>query len=355
MGEGTKDILFKDLSSRLVRDRVDLLEAFEEYPRVQHDAKDVLIGSMAYEERSGRQYLYRRSNRNSVRMTKSLGARSPETDEILEHFNRQKLEAEERLSSLSFRIDELAALMRALGHQRVPSIAARLIRKLNESASAARFRVVGTHALYAYEAAASVTFASEMLATGDLDVLVDDRAPLKIVIDGQIRGFQELARAVDQTFVQRKRGDYRLTNKDGFMVEFIRPEARPAHRPMPGQSTNIEGDAQPAPINGLEWLVSAPEFTAVAVDDRGYPVRLVVPAPAVWAAHKLWVSRRPDRDPGKATRDRVQAHAVLQVINAKLPNERLDPQKHSALPKAVADLLSQVTNPTQSKRTEPDW
>lgn len=333
-------MLYNDLDSRVIRDRVDLIAAFDEWQRVRDEALSDLSGAMGYEDRSGRQYLYRRISRNGVRSTRSLGPRSNETDAILEAFTRRKAETESRLATLAGRIDQLAAVMRALNHQRVPGLAARLIRRLNDSDAAARFRIVGTHALYAYEAAASVTFQGEMVATGDLDVLVDDRAPLRIAIDGNRKGFEALAKSVDQSFEQRRKGDYRLTNKDGFMVEFIRPEARPAHRRMPGQTSQVEGDAVPAPIVGLEWLVSAPSFVAVAIDDRGYPVRMTAPAPAIWAAHKLWMSDREDRDPGKARRDRIQAKAVLDLLARRLPQEQFDPKRHSALPKTVADLMA---------------
>lgn len=112
---------------------------------------------------------------------------------------------------------------------------------------------------------------------------------------------------------------FRLISKDGFMVEFIRPEARPAHRVMPGQASGIAGAALPAPIVGLEWLVSAPPFTAIAIDGRGFPVSGNAPAPAIGVAHKLWVSQRADRNPGKAARDRTQAEAVLKLIEDRLP------------------------------------
>lgn len=343
------------LDSRLIRDRVDLIAVFEEWQRVRSLAQDELDGNMGYESRSGREYLYRRTTRNGIRSTRSLGPRSDKTDEILAHFMRQKREAEERLASLADKVNQLAAVMRTLNHQRVPSIAARLIRKLDDSPAAARFRIVGTHALYAYEAAAAVTFNGEMVATGDLDVLVDDRAPLRIAVDGDARGLEAIAKSVDPSFQQRQKGDFRLTNRDGFMVEFIRPEARPAHRVMPGQNSGIKGDAAPAPIVGLEWLVSAPAFTSVAIDDRGFPVRLTAPAPAIWAAHKLWVSQQEDRDPGKAERDRIQAEAVLNLIEERLPQERLDPVKHSSLPKYVADLTPRRRKASEPKNFTPDW
>lgn len=346
---------YNDLDSRLIRDRIDLIETYQEWARTRDHAEAELNGSMDYEERGGRNYLYRRTTRNGVRSTKSLGPQSAETDRILTHFQRQKAEAETRLATLTQKIDQLAGVMRALNYQRVPRIAARLIRKLNDSPAAARFRVVGTHALYAYEAAAAVTFNNDMVATGDLDVLVDDRAPLHIIVDGDSRGLEAVIKSVDPSFRQRAKGDFRLTNDDGFMVEFIRPEARPAHRRMPGQRTGIDGDAVPAPIPGLEWLVSAPAFTAIAVDDRGFPLSITAPAPAVWAAHKLWISARPDRDPGKARRDRLQADAVFDLIEQRLPQERLDPARHSALPKDIADLATRPIPQDPPPKLEPDW
>ena len=347
---------YNDLDNRLIRDRIDLIQTYQEWMRMRDLARTELAGTMGYEDRSGGPYLYRRSTRNGLRSTKSLGPQSPETDQILAHFQRQKAEAEARVATLSEKIDQLAGIMRALHYQRVPRIVARLIRKLNDSPAAARFRVVGTHALYAYEAAAAVTFNNDMVATGDLDVLVDDRAPLHIVVDGNLQGFEAIAKSVDKTFRQRRGGDYRLTNDDGFMVEFIRPETKPAHRRMPGQDSGVAGDAVPAPIHGLEWLVSAPAFTATAIDDRGFPVEITAPAPAVWAAHKLWMSQRDDRDRGKAQRDKLQAEAVFDLIAHHLPQERLDPVRHSALPKAIADLVDQaLEKPKAPPKLAPDW
>ncbi|MFC3060812.1 GSU2403 family nucleotidyltransferase fold protein [Paenirhodobacter populi] len=347
-------MFFKDLDSRVIRDRIDLVAAYEEYRRVRHEFQSELGGSMRFEERSGRDYLYRRTRRHGVRKTLSLGPRGPETEEILRRFEQQKAEAEERLAALSARIDSGASVMRALGHLRMPAIAARVIRRLNDSPAAARFRIVGTHALYVYEAAAGVELQSGFLATADLDVLVDDRAPLRVILSEEVRGLDAILKGVDGSFAQRRAGDYRLTNKDGFMVEFIRPEARPAHRPTPGQATGIVGDAVPTPIAGLEWLVNVPALSAAVIDDRGYPVEVTAPAPAAWAAHKLWISAKEDRQRDKAKRDREQAEAVFQLIDERLPGERLDPRRHSAIPREIAALALPYAEPRKG-RTEPDW
>jgi Nucleotidyltransferase len=55
-------------------------------------------------------------------------------------------------------------------------------------------------------------------------------------------------------------------------------------------------------IEGLDWLQNSPPFDAVAIDEKGGPVRIVAPGPRVWAVHKLWLSRRADRQPIKRHR-----------------------------------------------------
>lgn len=349
---------FSDLDSRIIRDRVDLITAYDEWRRIKSVSSDVLDGTMGYERRGDKEYLYRRIKKRGSRITKSLGVRSGETDRILAAFHRQQEDAKERLAILSDRINTLAGVMRALNYARMPRLPARILRRLDESSLSPRFRVVGTFALYAFEAAAGVMIEGQHLQTGDMDILVDDRSKLQIVVDGDVAGIEAVVKSVDGSFEQRNPGDFRLTNKESFMVEFIRPEPKPIHRPMPGEGTGVTGDVRPAMIEGLEWLVSAPAFEATVIDERGYPVRMTAPAPAIWAAHKLWVSGRPDRDPAKAIRDRRQVDVVRDLIAARLPNEALDSHKHSALPKDVAAGFEKLIGASEtdvSRRIEPDW
>lgn len=345
---------FRELDSRVIRDRIDLAATYEEWLRVRAAAGDVLEGSMSFEPRGDREYLYRRIRRKGNRISKSLGPRTTHTEAILAAFLSQRERTQARLASLSQRIDELAGVMRALGHVRMPSLAAGVLRRLGESAVAPRFRVVGTFALYAYEAMAGVVIEGQHLQTGDMDILVDDRSKLQLIVEGDIKSLEAVVRSVDPGFAQRSKGDFRLTNENGFMVEFIRPEPRPFHRTMPGKNTGVEGDVEPAMISGLQWLVSAPQVETTVIDDRGYPVRMTAPAPAVWAAHKLWVSGRENREPAKALRDRRQADLVRKLIAEHLPQERLDPARHTALPREVAQAYSR-DEPPAGRGITPNW
>ena len=183
----------------------------------------------------------------------------------------------------------------------MPVPAARILRAIRLAAPHAAIRVVGTNALYAYEVLAGVKFDASSTATGDIDLLVDDRNRLKILTESEEEmGLIGLIhREVDKSFQPRSPRDFRLTNKDGYMVEFIRPEPRPIFRKMPGGTPLVAGDVEPAPIGGLQWLVNAPSVEVVAIDDGGFPVPMRTPDPRFWAAHKLWLAGRENRDPQK--------------------------------------------------------
>lgn len=69
-----------------------------------------------------------------------------------------------------------------MGLGRVPTTAARILRDLDErDLLGHQLFVVGTNALFAYEARAGVRFAAELIATGDVDLPFDYRRRLSLV------------------------------------------------------------------------------------------------------------------------------------------------------------------------------
>lgn len=91
-------------------------------------------------------------------------------------------------------------------------------------------------------------------------------------------------------------------------------------------------------IEGLDWLQNSPPFDAVAIDEKGEPVRIVTPDPRVWAVHKHWLSRRVDRQPIKRHRDAAQAEAVSALVAGYLTHLPFEAEQLRMLPKElVAD------------------
>jgi hypothetical protein len=82
--------------------------------------------------------------------------------------------------------------------------------------------VVGTNALFAYEARAGVQFESGMLNTGDTDFLVDARQGLRLtLVDVRSEGVMGLLQKIDRSFAKEK--PYRASNDLGFHVDLICP------------------------------------------------------------------------------------------------------------------------------------
>ena len=108
-----------------------------------------------------------------------LGRESPETQAIYDRFTRRKQESAERMAGLKAALEQHRRLNRALRVGRVEPLVVNLLARLAETRLSPHFRVVGTHALYAYEAAAGVRLDADALATRDIDLLWDVRKRIR--------------------------------------------------------------------------------------------------------------------------------------------------------------------------------
>ena len=341
---------YNDLDPRTIREKTDMSQLWDAWINADDLRRHSFRGSLGWEERSGRNYLYSRKRG----VTKSLGPRSPETEETLAAFTKGKADNKARLKSLSSEMERQAAVLRSLNAGRLPIMAARTLRALRTHDKQATVRVIGTNALYAYESIAGVVFNADSTATGDVDILVDDRNRLRLLTEADERiGLTRLVQGkVDRTFAARGPKDFRLINDKGYMIEFVRPLPDPMYRSMPGAEPLEDGDIQPAPILGLQWLVNAPAVEAVALDERGFPAPMRCPDPRYWAMHKLWLSGRDDRDPVKKIRDREQAEITQTLIAEKLPHLPMNEAFLSILP---GDLRKKIETRRDEPAGEPSW
>ena len=132
--------------------------------------------------------------------------------------------------------------------------------------------VVGTHSLYAYEAAAGLNLDASLIATTDIDLLLDAQRRLKIaVLEGEEATVLSVLRRVDKTF-QKQANTYRAANDDGYLVDVIKPFDEDALRAQPDPGP--ENDLEAGGITGLQWLINAPRFEQVAIAADGRPVRI---------------------------------------------------------------------------------
>jgi hypothetical protein len=321
-----------ELNSDQRREMVNTRQRFQAWGEAERQARS-FRGSMVWEESKGHEYLMRSAYSNAGRRKqKSLGRRSPETETVKANFDRSRKASQERIKNLEEVMFRQAAINRAIGLGRVPLPGAKIIRALDKKRLLGHgIRILGTNALYAYEAAAGVHIEAALTATEDIDLLLDSRFSLDVLATEDVAekdpatermdslSLLKLLQKSDRSF-QRSDQTFRAANKDGYLVDLIKPLRNPPWSDDASQVGNDPADLIAVEIEGLSWLESAPAFEAIAIDERGEPLRIVTSDPRVFAAHKLWLSQRLDREPIKKRRDLAQARLTAQIVTTYFPH-----------------------------------
>lgn len=330
---------FQELNNDQRREVVNGQQRFQAL-RDAKAALDAQRGSMTWVQSKGHEYLVRSHyDKAGLRKQSSLGPRSAETEQMKVDFEARRSAAEARLKNLRETMDRQAAVNRVLGLGRVPLIGARIMRALDGfGLLGAGIRIVGTNAIYGYEATSGVRVDPGLATTEDIDLLLDARGGLTFVANDDVSesSLLKILRRVDTSF-ERSKQTFRAVNRDGYLVELIKPMPSPPRKATPDKVGSDPDDLDAVPIEGLDWLQNSPAFEAIAIDEKGEPTRIVAPDPRVWAAHKLWLSRRPDREPLRRQRDAAQAEAVAALVATYLTYLPFDAEQLRMLPKEVVD------------------
>ncbi len=254
-------------------------------------------GSMVWSTSRGHDYLLRAGyDKSGRRRQVSLGPRSEKTENIKAEFERGRDEAEKRFAAIEAAMARQSAVNSALGLGRVPLLSARILRAIDASGLlGAGIRVLGTHAIYAYEAVCGVRLDPGLTTTGDVDLLFDARKSLAFIAMEEVEeaSLIRLLRKVDKSFARTEQ-TFRAANDEGFLVDLIKPLRTPPWTNEPAKIGEDPADLSAVEIVGLTWHESASSFEAVAIDEKGQPLRIVTSDPRVFAIHKYWLSKRSD-------------------------------------------------------------
>jgi hypothetical protein len=294
---------------------------------------------MHWKKAKDRQYLFKTRDRYGY--GKSLGPRSAETEKILADFQKAKKEAKNRLASLKSRLKEQSRFCKAAMIQRVPKIVTRVLRVLDQrNLLGQNIFVIGTNAMYAYEAAAGVFLDRPLTATRDMDILWDVRPKLTLFAEDETDPIDliDVLRKADKSFEPVAPGSFRAVNRDGYMVDLIKPESRSLVRNEPVRRGGPD-DLKAAEIRSLHWLISSPKFSQVIIGDDGYPVSMVVPDPRAFSIHKVWLSEQADREPVKKKRDDDQGLAIALLVIKYMPQYKFESSTLRMFPKDVVRKL----------------
>jgi hypothetical protein len=310
------DMLF-ELSEGQKRQYIDAETVFMALSQAKKAAAEVR-GSMFWRDLKGIRTLIRSAAAGGQ---KSLGAHSEATQKLFDSFMLRKISVEARVKALKAQLATQQRLNRAHRVGRVPNIVVDVINALKKAGVDAHFLVVGTHALYAFEAAAGVRIAEQAMATRDVDMLFDTRKRLAFFtamqkLDSSLIG---LLRKVDASFEVVEDQHYTARNNDGFEVDVIR---RPATEidPHPLRMSDAEDDFWAAQVSMGEKLVSARRFEQVVVATSGAMALMRTVHPLDFARIKMTLSQEADREPNKRGKDALQAEIVQALVANYLPH-----------------------------------
>jgi hypothetical protein len=338
--ERTVDVFdFVELNNDQRREKVNSDQRFAALKDAHRKAKS-FRGSLVWHTVNGIDHLMRSYyNSAGARRQKVEGRRSPETQAQKSAWDAARASAQQTLSARQEQMERQSAVNRALRLGRVPFLAAQIIRAIDDAGLLGEgIRIAGTNAIYAYEAAAGVFVDPGITSTEDIDLLMDARQSLKIMasINVEHGALINLLRKVDRSF-ERANATFRAVNRGGYLVDLIKPLASPAWKGGRESVGQAEDELVAAQIAGLSWLENAPAFEAIAIDEKGGPLRLIVPDPRIYSAHKFWVSKRADREPIKRRRDLAQARAVAKLTIQYLEHLPYEANELRVLPKSVLD------------------
>lgn len=302
---------FNELTNEQRRQLIDAKQAFEAWRDAEKEFRHSYRGTMHWRTSKGKQYL----GRKILQSWRSLGPRSPETERIKSEYTEQRTRLRRRATSMRRRVESMDRINRALGLGRMPGIAARVLRKLDEmDLLGNQLFVVGTHSLFAYEARSGVIFEGGLMETSDVDLLWDTRRKLSLAVSEEVRpeGILGLLRRVDRSF-DSKPGHYRAVNDKGYFVDLIRPFEKNEATTKVTALADSDSDLKATAILGLQWLINAPKFEETVIGEDGRPLWISCIDPRAFTLHKWWVSKRPDRRALSRKRDAQQARAVYSV------------------------------------------
>ncbi len=316
MKNARKKHAFTDIGNDARRQYIDSQSVFSAWEDAVLEAAEVR-GGMYWKRQGKSDYLIRTSVKNTQ---KSLGVRSPQTEAIHAKFTQRKAEVEGRVSDLQAQLVRQQRMNRALHVGRAPQLLVDILAELARSGVAGHFTVIGTQALYAYEAAAGVRIESpDALATKDIDLLWDTRRRLRFMTQMKALGTSMLVllKKVDSTFKLRRDQRYTAVNNKGFEVDIIRPLAAEDDRPM--RMTEDEADFWAVYARRADVLLNAPEFSSLVISPSGHMARMRTVAPATFIEFKRWMAGQADRDVLKAPRDALQADLAEDLVAEYLP------------------------------------
>jgi hypothetical protein len=292
-------------------------------------------------EVDGRSYLYEIVDRSGN--GKSLGPWTPDIEARFAAYREEKARLKERIQASRGTLEESARLGRALRLPMLSEEAGAILREADRRGLLdGQVLVVGTNAMPAYAVEAGGFIREAPDETQDFDLAWAAIAP-----DAGAPTLWPMLKAVDPTFTVNMERAFQARNAKAYEVEVVVAPSRAA-------SLHRLDRPQPIPLPEQEWLLKGRPVDHIVISRGGAPARIVAPDPRWFALQKLWMARQAKRNPLKRPKDRKQGLALLNAVDAAMPQYRLDQNFEAALPEALVESYSEWKS-QRARAARPPW
>ncbi len=268
---------------------------------------------MGWNKANGKEYLFKECLDTKKRV--SLGRKSEETVAIYNAFNQQKKELKASLKQSKELLLKNEKINKFTKIGRVPNILVKFFRRINELGLDDKIIIIGTNALYVYEAYCGVFIEEEHLATFDIDVFNKRDKKISFALKEKLpqKTLKSILLDVDKSFKKSKEAAYRFVNDNDIVVEIITPISKKE------KSTDSFSGVINLEIAGTKWLESSKLHKQMLIGQNGQCAFVTTIAPLEYAVYKKWLGEHERKDLMKKQRDIKQSQLVTQLIQKYVP------------------------------------
>ena len=246
----------------------------------------------------------------------SLGKKSEKTEAIKQKFESQKLELKTSLKKYKKLLEKHEKISKFEKINRVPKVLANLLRIINEYGLDDKIIIIGTNALYSYEAKCGVFMEDEHLATYDIDIFNKRETKISVALKTKLpqKTLKAILQDTDKSFSKSKETPYRFFNDDGIVVEII------TQIPRKEQEQDDFSGVLNLEIDGIKWLRSSELYKVMVIGENGVCANMTTIKPLEYAIYKYWLGKHERKDYIKQQRDISQSKLVTRLIVEYMPN-----------------------------------
>lgn len=245
-----------------------------------------------------------------------FGAQDAQLIELHQRYSEQRAGSVAAAAAAEHDSKRTAVLNREHGIARVPDVVIKVLNVLARHNLSSQYLVIGTHALFAYEVEAGISFEADALTTSDVDLLWDVQQRIRLLHTLHKRevSMVKLLQEADPTFERNEEDKASAINNDSFSVDFLRRKECQDYSDAFSMS-EYEGDVYPVQAPRSQQFLNSPRYEQVVIGHSGQMALMRTVEPSVFVDFKNWMSGRKDREAMKRSRDRRQAMAVQQLLD----------------------------------------